>query len=370
MPLKLLIDPGGEKLLPFAKNKLRQMKKEMAALGRAFATKWFTVDTGERIFLQSQAMLGSGVSFDTIRINAGVADLVIQVTASRFVTMNWACEQRLLFDASTGPAPFNTYSLQACVGTKAVLTNFSLSYVVDVGDFAVTAGPVVIPKPFPITMPYSRQQLVSYTPPFALPTQSPAILDLDLALTQTGPSITQHGDVNGSFTRRWAVADNLIYYNHNTSAAAGPPNFDVTDPATGSFTNIEWSSGADNGASAEMCANDRLLFRAVATALSAHSSFEVCNLAGTKLQTILVDASSNAWIGMACDNDNLICIHRVGTTVVAKLYALPQFDEFGVLPTLEETDVSDKFSAFNGVDMNDANLLSRICVINRKYAAA
>ncbi len=69
MPLRLKVDSGGEYLLPFAKKKLRELKDEMKRLGVNFRNKWIQVNDSERIFMQSQAVLG--IYLDYILITAG-----------------------------------------------------------------------------------------------------------------------------------------------------------------------------------------------------------------------------------------------------------------------------------------------------------
>jgi len=70
MPLRLKVDPGGEKWLPFAKKKLRDLKAQMRRLGLKFRTQWLQVSDVERIFLRTQWVEG-GVWLDVILISAG-----------------------------------------------------------------------------------------------------------------------------------------------------------------------------------------------------------------------------------------------------------------------------------------------------------
>lgn len=70
MPLKLLVEAGGEYLLPFAKKTLHVLKGEMARLGLTFRNKVILTGADERIYVESHRVMGA-VSLDTIRINAG-----------------------------------------------------------------------------------------------------------------------------------------------------------------------------------------------------------------------------------------------------------------------------------------------------------
>lgn len=70
MSLKLMIEAGGEYLLPFARKKLADLKAEMKRFGLPMASRWFQVSDSEKIFLQSQ-FVGLGQFLDTIRINSG-----------------------------------------------------------------------------------------------------------------------------------------------------------------------------------------------------------------------------------------------------------------------------------------------------------
>lgn len=82
MALKLLIEAGGEYLLPFAKKKLRELKDEMKRIGQSLRNKMFMVSSGEQIFIQSQSV-GFGQSLDAIRIHAG--KFFMAITAGSYV---------------------------------------------------------------------------------------------------------------------------------------------------------------------------------------------------------------------------------------------------------------------------------------------
>src|SRR3990167_2138533 len=63
----LQVDPGGERLVPFAKRKLAQWKAQMRAVGVASWSKVIQVSDGSRIYINS-LYLGAGQFRDRIRI--------------------------------------------------------------------------------------------------------------------------------------------------------------------------------------------------------------------------------------------------------------------------------------------------------------
>lgn len=67
MSLRLDVEPGGEYLLPYAKKKLEEMKREARSRSQQQTTKVIQVDTGTQIVLQAN-QLNNPISVDNIRI--------------------------------------------------------------------------------------------------------------------------------------------------------------------------------------------------------------------------------------------------------------------------------------------------------------
>jgi len=75
--VRLDIAPGGEDLLPYAKKKLRDLKREMSHSDHAFRNKYVWVSSSETVYVQSQRTQ-DGTYIDLIRIRAGSGDFIVE----------------------------------------------------------------------------------------------------------------------------------------------------------------------------------------------------------------------------------------------------------------------------------------------------
>lgn len=374
---KLLVESGGEYLIPFARKKMRQLKDQTHAAHLSAGSRVFDVGS-ERIRISTMA--AGRDTFDFVRITAGGGDLFMRIGQSSYALVKWDGSSHRAF-SSVGK-PYDGFNVAACTGTTLVLNGFDLAlnspafYTVSATTFDVINGPIAMSTFGEV----SNITLLSWLEAFAFIADPPpwfpqklGTADLALAVTSNGAPVSLTNTGEEGYKSVFAGDGGIFYDESSTFYDTAAALFWLVD-VSGAITQRAYSSAlpthknlSGQPVQGGLCANSTIIIRPVTHGASSHNGLEVGNsieisdFNGTAQSTIaFLPTDITTWLNFACDDTQFVAmaigVHpTLGLGLVVKHYTLPG---------LVETDLTSRYRAMFPGFGSATNGASRVVVVN------
>lgn len=367
MPLHVLqCDPGGEYLIPWARNKFALWHQQMDYAGQASVFKTVQVSDGSTVYASS---LRAGTMFiDKLRITGG-ANILVRSDTTKYAALTWDCKKVVEYtDLAAG-------SLLACLGTTVVssssasggatyylknaLTGKLLGTIpaTDYGAYPSSGGGYFT------VGEYDATHFVIH-PRDAASGIATHLTDKNLTITSTGPASVLAG--SGGFFGTYIGSTNM----------AGVNSYYLRDVITdtdlvGVFTTAGVGQPVDGYS--RFALNKTYVFMASgnfeATGLFINIYDRETGTYRTQL-SIANPRGQKTFMCLTCDEDNLLVfvadLATSPTSYLVRRYKIPALPELPEIPVFAFADVSANFTDSVGIG-NPVRNQVLIPVINRRF---